>query len=52
MPAIVFHLFIVPNVPQVKLIPSYSNDSQALEMLYIASTMIDPVSVGMPLNTI
>jgi hypothetical protein len=49
---IMFILLVVPNFPQAKLIPSYSNDNQALEMVYIITTTIQTVSVGMPLNTI
>lgn len=34
----------VPNVPQVEIIPSYSTDSQALERLFIVTTVNQTVS--------
>ena len=32
-------LLLVPNVPHVKLVPSYSNNSQVLQKIFIVLTM-------------
>jgi hypothetical protein len=32
-------LYVVPNVPQVAIIPSYSSDSQVLQKIFIVTTM-------------
>ena len=39
-----FLSYIVPNVPQVTLVPSYSDDNQALEKLFIITAMNQTVS--------
>ena len=32
-------IVVVPSVPQVQIIPSYSNDGQIFEKLFILTTM-------------
>ena len=39
---------VVPNAPEVKLIPSYSSDDQALEALFMEMTVNQTVSVCIP----
>ena len=37
-------IIVVPNIPQVQIVPTYSNDSQVLKKLYIVTTMNQTVS--------
>ena len=34
-----YNFLLVPNAPRVEVVPSYLNDSQALQKLFIATTM-------------
>ena len=37
-------LHLVPSIPQVEIVPSYSNNNQALEKLFIITTVNQTVS--------
>ena len=37
-------IIVVPNIPQVQIVPIYSNDSQVLKKLYIVTAMNQIVS--------
>ena len=37
-------LYLVPNIPQAEIVPSYSSDSQALQKLFIVRTENQTVS--------
>ena len=39
-----YYCMLVPDVPKVKIVPSYSNDSQALLKLSIVTTVNQTVS--------